>query len=120
MKTLARSLALAPAMALTMALLTAPSALAANYNYFDCPNNVRAEVTSPLPDGWVATAQSSAPVEARMETLAGRPVMACKYRMFGALYTVWRDVPPGHDRCLISSTNNLQFACRIIQPAGRL
>jgi hypothetical protein len=108
------------ATALGLALLASPSALAANYNYFDCPGNVRAEVTSPLPDGWVATAQSSSPVEARMETIAGRQVMACKYRMFGTLYTVWRDVPPGHDQCFVSSTRNLQFACRIIQPARRL
>lgn len=103
-----------------LALWLNPSALAANYNYFDCPADVRAEVTSPLPDGWVATAQSSRPFEARMETLAGREVMACKYRMFGTHYTVWRDVPPGHDRCFVSSTNNLQFACRIIQAGGRL
>jgi hypothetical protein len=105
---------------LALALLASPSAFAANYNYFDCPNNVRAEVTSPLPEGWVATAQSSAPVEARIETIAGSPAMVCKYRMFGTLYTVWRRMPPGHDWCFVSSTNNLQFACRIIQGASRL
>jgi hypothetical protein len=44
----------------------------------------------------------------------------CKYRMFGTLYTVWRRMPPGHDWCFVSSTNNLQFACRIIQGASRL
>lgn len=111
MKTLAKALGLA--------LLASPSALAANYNYFDCQNNVRAEVTSALPDGWVATPQSSSPVEARVETIAGSPAMACKYRMFGTLYTVWRRAPPGHDWCWVSAKNNLQFTCRIIQAAGR-
>ena len=106
--------------ALALALLASPSALAANYNYFDCPGNVRAEVTSALPDGWVATAQSSAPVEARVEMIAGRPAMACKYRMFGTLYTVWRRAPPGHDWCWVSARNNLQFTCRIVQAARRL
>jgi hypothetical protein len=105
---------------LALAIWASPSALAANYNYFGCPSNVRAEVTSPLPAGWVATAQSSSPVEARMETIAGSPAMACKYRMFGTLYTVWRRIPPGHDQCFVSSTNNLQFACRIVQAGGRL
>lgn len=98
-------------------LAAADTATAAHYNYFDCPPNVRAEVTSPLPANWVATAQSASPASAVMETLAGRQVMACKYRMFGTLYTVWRDIPPGHDQCFRASANPLQFACRIITPA---
>jgi hypothetical protein len=45
--------------------------------------------------------------------------MARKYRISGTHYTVRRRMQPGHDWCFVSSTNNLQFACRIIQAGGR-
>lgn len=106
--------------AFTFAALFAQPSWAAYYTNFDCPANVRSEVTSPLPDGWIATPQSSAPAGARVETMGARQVLACKYRMFGTIYTVWREIPSGHDQCLVSRTNPTQFTCRIIPPARRL
>lgn len=68
-----------------------------------CPPDVRAEVTSPLPAEWVATAQSSRPSRWAVEAIGGQPSLVCMYIMFGTEYRVWRRPPAQFPSCDVTS-----------------
>ena len=84
---------------------------AAPHEIVTCPVDVRAEVTSPLPADWVATAQSSGPVSNSVEQIGGQAALVCNYRMFGTNYIVWRRPPSGWERCLAARNGTMTFAC---------
>ncbi len=81
------------------AMLFNGSAQAAPHQVLSCPADIRAEVTSPLPPDWVATAQSSTPAAVTIEQIGGENALVCKYLMFGTDYIVWRRPPAGWTNC---------------------
>lgn len=69
-------------------------------SFVDCPvQQLDAAVTTSLPKGWWATPQRGSLLGTEVMAVAGKPVLVCKYRGFGASIPVMRDVPGGFSAC---------------------
>lgn len=74
-----------------------------------CPvDQVRTEVTTPLPDGWWQTPQSGSLQNTRIGEVGGEPTLICEYWAYGDTVSVMRRVPGDHPNC---TANDIGFTC---------
>lgn len=65
-----------------------------------CPTReVRAEVTTTLPDPWWQTPQINSLQSVAVENIGGVPTLVCKYRAYGTTVGVMRRFPEGKANC---------------------
>lgn len=87
--------------AIALSVLPVTTAHAAPHRYFDCPTDARSSVTHNGDAGWIATNQSSRPVNARVEIIGTETALVCIYAMFGTEYWIYRRPDAGFGRCSV-------------------
>jgi hypothetical protein len=72
------------------------AAVSALGHFIRCPvEEVRTEITTPLPSPWWNTPQIGGVEETAVETIGGKQTLVCKYRAYGRTVPVMREMPQG-------------------------
>lgn len=96
-----RSTVLVIAGAVALSIFPVVTAEAAPHRYFDCPADARSTVRHNGDPAWVATNQSSRPVNARVEIIGTETALVCVYAMFGTEYCIYRRPDAGFGLCSV-------------------
>jgi hypothetical protein len=71
-----------------------------NEQYISCPcQEVRTEITTPLPEGWWNTPQGGKLVQTKVENIGGSPTLMCGYNAYNTVVYIMRTFPAGTANC---------------------
>ena len=94
-------------------LLAAYSAIGvAETVYVNCPlPQVRADVSTKLPEGWWVTPTEGKLKSLRVQTIGGERVLVCLYQAFDGQVAIMQKVSPGMGACYAEKKHQ-RFACQ--------
>lgn len=97
---------------------TVPAASPTNSHYVDCAvPQLRADVTTRLPEGWWYTPTEGVLKSLRIQTVGNEHTLVCLYQAFDGQVAVMRKPPPGARDCRVDQGGR-RFVCQVTVQAN--